>query len=431
MSNIRVRFAPSPTGPLHFGTARTALFNFIFAASTKGKMILRIEDTDLERNQAGSLEDIKDNLTWLGITWDEEYKQSDRKALYKEQADKLLKEGKAYESEGAIFLKVDASRAVTFYDEIRGEVTFPPDSQKDFVIIRSNGEPIYHFTVVVDDADMKITHVIRGEDHLSNTPKHVLLFEALGASVPVFAHLPLILSATGKGKMSKRDGDTAMSDYRAKGYLPEALVNFTALLGWSLGDETIFSISDVIAKFKLADVKKAGAAFDPKKLNFINHHYLGELSPERYLDLAQDFIQDWPEDMEFRKKLVEILKDRVEYLAELPSLATPLLTLPKYPASLLVFKKSDPAKTLLGLKLCIETVKNLDPSEFVVETIRQKVEGGIIEAELSPGDVFWPMRVALSGLEASPSPQDLAELWGKDETLKRLTTALQSLERKK
>lgn len=282
-----VRFAPSPTGPLHIGGARTALFNYIFAKQTGGKFILRIEDTDKERSKTAYEQDIRDGLAWLGIVPDASYRQSERTELYQKHLDALLKSGAAYvsrekkkEGEGEVEVVrfKNPNKRVTFHDMVRGEVSFDTTELKDFVIARSVSEPLYHLAVVIDDFEMGITHIIRGEDHISNTPRQILIQEALGAPRPIYAHIPLIL-ATDRSKLSKRKHGEAVSlaHYRAQGIAPEAVVNFLALLGWhpSASDASeVLSWNDLIAQFQLERVQKGGAVLDANKLNWLNRQYL-------------------------------------------------------------------------------------------------------------------------------------------------------------
>lgn len=282
-----VRFAPSPTGPLHIGGARTALFNYIFAKQTGGKFILRIEDTDKERSKTAYEQDIRDGLAWLGIVPDASYRQSERTELYQKHLDALLKSGAAYvsrekkkEGEGEVEVVrfKNPNKRVTFHDMVRGEVSFDTTELKDFVIARSVSEPLYHLAVVIDDFEMGITHIIRGEDHISNTPRQILIQEALGAPRPIYAHIPLIL-ATDRSKLSKRKHGEAVSlaHYRAQGIAPEAMVNFLALLGWhpSASDASeVLSWNDLIAQFQLERVQKGGAVLDANKLNWLNRQYL-------------------------------------------------------------------------------------------------------------------------------------------------------------
>ncbi|MEY4440711.1 MAG: hypothetical protein RLY49_337, partial [Candidatus Parcubacteria bacterium] len=277
--NIRVRIAPSPTGNLHIGTTRTALFNYLFAKQNGGTFVIRIEDTDKERSKPEFEQNILDGLTWLGLTWDEFYKQSDRTEIYKNYLKKLIDDGFAYESkeevteEGqrdSVIRFKNPNKAVTFTDMIRGEITFDTTELGDFVIAKSIEEPLFHLAVVVDDHEMKISHVIRGEDHISNTPRQILIGQAIGATQPTYAHIPLILSKERK-KLSKRDGATSLVEYKNTGYLKDALINFLAFLGWHPeGDVEILSIEELISQFDITRIQKGGAIFDLEKLNWFN-----------------------------------------------------------------------------------------------------------------------------------------------------------------
>jgi nondiscriminating glutamyl-tRNA synthetase len=349
MTDVRVRIAPSPTGPLHLGTARTALFNFLFARHAGGTFILRLEDTDQARSTVAFERDIIDGLHWLGMTWDEgpavgdepecgtygPYRQMQRLPRYREAVDRLLAEDKAYycycspeeldaerrrqeaarqsprysgrcakltaeqrvafEAEGrdpVVRFRIPPDRTIVFDDMVRGHVEIDTSALGgDLVIVRSDGTPLYHFTVAVDDAAMAISHVIRGEDHLSNTPKHILLFEAMGAGIPQFAHLPLILNPD-RTKMSKRKTQTAVADYRAEGFIPEAFVNYLALLGWSTGtEEEVLSLAELIERFDLAMVNRAGAIFDRERLEWLNGQWIRRLSPDDLIDRLRPFLE--------------------------------------------------------------------------------------------------------------------------------------------
>lgn len=285
---IRVRFAPSPTGNLHIGGARTALFNWVYARAKQGKFILRIEDTDKERSKQEFLDEILNSLRWLGFDWDELYHQSERFDTYRELAEKLLQEGKAYteRTEGrgeAIIYKVSPQK-ITVNDLIRGEIEFDTAVIKDQVLIKSDGTPTYNFACVVDDTAMNITHVVRGDDHISNTPKQLLLYKALDFRIPAFAHLPLILGAEG-GRLSKRTGATAISDFKKMGYLSEALVNYLLLLSWAPGENReLIDINEAIKIFDITDVNKTAAAFDLEKLNWINSQYLKNADTQELTD---------------------------------------------------------------------------------------------------------------------------------------------------
>ncbi|MGC4074502.1 MAG: glutamate--tRNA ligase family protein [Nibricoccus sp.] len=316
MSQVRVRFAPSPTGFFHIGSARTALFNWLYARHTGGTFVLRIEDTDTARNSEEFLNVIYDSLRWLGMEWDEgpfkggdfgPYRQSERAAVYQEYKQKLIDAGRAYEKDGALWFKLIGERHEVFDehrkktvtkvkatptlidDQIRGQVERVED--EDFVIFRSDGNPVFHFVNVVDDIAMKITHVIRGEDHLSNSSKHVELFKAFGAPVPKFAHIPLILKQNGPGKMSKRDQGALIEEYQRRGYLPEALVNFLSLLGWNPGgDREKMPIEEIIRLFDLPGVNQSNARFDDKKLAHMNMAYLLELPADKFVQQARAYF---------------------------------------------------------------------------------------------------------------------------------------------
>ena len=285
---VRVRFAPSPTGNLHIGGGRTALFNWLFAQSQNGKFVLRIEDTDKERSRKEFVDEILFSLKWLGFNWDELYYQSERFDRYREHAHKLLKAGLAYiekspEGKEAIIFKVTAQK-IKVNDLIRGEIEFDAGLIKDQVLIKSDGTPTYNFACVVDDAEMNITHIIRGDDHISNTPKQILFYQALGFALPNFAHLSLIMGMEG-GRLSKRTGATAISDYRKMGYLSEALVNYLLLLSWAPGDNReLIDIKEAIKLFDIKNVNKTAAAFDLKKLDWINNQYLKDADPEKFAE---------------------------------------------------------------------------------------------------------------------------------------------------
>ena len=297
MSQVRVRFAPSPTGFFHIGSARTALFNWLYARHTGGVFILRVEDTDQSRNSEEFLNLIYNSLRWLGLNWDEgpgvggdygPYRQSERAAIYREYLERLKAAGRTYEKEGALFFRISGEPQV-IEDAIRGRVE--RTEEKDFVIVRSDGNPVFHFVNVVDDIAMKVTHVIRGEDHLSNTSKHTELFKAFGAPLPIYAHIPLILKQNGPGKMSKRDQGALIEEYQKRGFLPEALVNFLCLLGWSPKDDREkLPIDEIVRLFDLPGVNQSNARFDEKKLSHMNMVYLHEMAPDKCFTFARDFL---------------------------------------------------------------------------------------------------------------------------------------------
>ena len=288
-NTVVTRFAPSPTGNLHVGSARTALFSFLYARGCGGKFILRIEDTDKERSKKEFEESILASMEWLGFSYDEMYRQSERTEIYKKYLQKLIDSGSAYISKEEVKQEGDRSevirfknpnKTVTFADEIRGEVTFDTTELGDFVIAKDVKNPLYHFVVVVDDLEMGVTHVIRGEDHISNTPRQILIQEAIGAPRPTYAHIPLTLAAD-RSKLSKRHGAVSVEEYKKMGYLPEALVNFLALLGWNPGnDKEIFSIDELIKEFSLKKMQKGGAMFNFDKLDWVNKQHIARLDTE-------------------------------------------------------------------------------------------------------------------------------------------------------
>lgn len=418
-----MRFAPSPTGALHIGSVRTALFNYLFAKKYHGKFILRLEDTDKERSQAVFETDIKTGLKWLGLKWNEEYKQSKRTAIYQKYLRELQAKNLVYIQDGATYFRTPTSGKVVINDLIRGAVEFDASSFDDFVIVKSNGDFVFNFVNVVDDMTMRISHIIRGEDHLSNTPKHILLFQAFGAPVPQYVHIPLILNPD-RSKMSKRSGDVNFVDYIHKGYLPVALINFLAQLGWSdpAGRE-FFTLSELIQVFDLTRIQKAGAVFDLKYLNHLNHHYLAELSLSTYHYLAKRFIP-FKGAGAYHKKVLKLLQDRAEYLAQLPTLMNYFYQAPEYDKNLLVFKNSTPELTIQGLTLAHKVLTKIAITVWKEPHLQQILELALSAEGLSPGDLFWPVRVALSGLPGSPSPTELLATLGKTESLKRIATAL-------
>jgi len=424
---VRVRFAPSPTGALHIGGARTALFNYLFAQKHNGQLILRLEDTDTERSQEIFIKDIKSGLKWLGFSFDEEYKQSERTDVYKKYLKQLQDKDLVYRHDGAIYFKTPTEGKIIVDDIIRGKVEFDATSFDDFVVVKSNGNFTFHFVNVVDDLDMQISHVIRGEDHLSNTPKHILLFRALDAKAPKYVHIPLILNPD-RSKMSKRSGEVNFAEYIKKGYLPIGMINFLAQLGWSDKDgEEFFTLSELIQAFDLNRVQKAGAVFDIKYLNHINHHYLSRLSIDDYYQLAKPFILFKGTD-EYHKQVLNLLQDRAQYLGQLSELMGYFYQDISYTKDLLVFKKSTPQLTIKGLRLAYQVLKDLNENSWQENNLQQILDESIAAESLSPGDVFWPIRVALSGLLGSPSPVELLTVLGKEKSIERIETALKKID---
>ncbi len=451
---VKVRIAPSPTGFLHVGTAQSALYNWLFARKNGGEFHLRIEDTDKARSTKEYEADIIEGFTWLGIKWDGEITRSTgNQTRYQELLQKLIDEGKAFYchhtqeeldterqtqelakqpprhvchhknfetgkiSGGIIRLAVDetSDRVIVFDDIIRGRVEFKQALLGDFSIGRAVNNALYHFAVVVDDADMKITHVLRGEDHLSNTPKHILIYEALEFPVPLFAHLPLIF-ASDRSKLSKRHGATKVTDYK-KDYLPEAIVNFIGAMSFSFSKEMLTK-EEMAQEFELSKVHKSGAVFDLKKLNWLNSQYIKKLSSEEFKNIlrqAQDKSVDIP------NAAVPLITERLEKLSDVENFDY-FWKEPEYNKELLIWKNSsvENVKNSLG-----ESIKILEQTEGN-ENIRSGLDelGKKIE---NRGLAYWPLRVALTGKEKSPDPVDVFSVLGKEESLKRIETAIKKL----
>lgn len=464
-NKIRVRIAPSPTGYLHIGTARTALFNWLFAKKYKGKFILRIEDTDLERSEKRFENDILNGLKWLGLDWDEgPYRQSERLNLYTKYLERLLKEKKAYycactieelererqtqlknkempkysgkcreaniptEKRQIIRFRVPDDEEVKFNDIIRGKIVFNTKTIGDIAIAKNLCTPLYNFAVVIDDYEMRISHVIRGEDHIANTPKQILLQKALGFSQPKYAHLPLILDPD-RSKMSKRHSATAVQEYKELGYLPETLVNFIALLGWHTQDnKEKIPISELIGKFSLDRIQKGGAVFDVQKLNWLNSEYLKEKTAE---ELLKSLISLYGEEKIIFKdksntlKLLELERSRMEKLKDFLDLKNNL-SLKEYDASLLIWKNAGKEK----IKENLRTVKEITQTILEYEFNQKQLEAYLLPFanQQGRGEVLWPLRAALSGKDKSPGPFELMDIIGKDETLKRIEIAIKKLE---
>jgi glutamyl-tRNA synthetase len=413
---MRVRFAPSPTGELHVGGARTALYNWLLARGSGGTMVLRIEDTDRERSTPENVDQILDALRWLELDWDEgPHSQFERGDRHREAIERLLDEGHAYEDEGAVRLRVPNEVETVVEDAIRGPVTFPHSAIDDFVIRRSDGSALYNLAVAVDDLDMGITHVVRGEDHLSNTPRQVMILRALGAEPPAYAHLPLLHGPDGK-KLSKRHGAASVQALRDAGYLPEAVRNYLALLGWGLDEETtLISTNELIESFSLERVNKAPAIFDEQKLRWMNGRYLRELEPA---DLAARL-----EALTGREGLLEaatVAQEKMQTLADFWPLAGFLVERRPFDeqAWAKVMRDGAPER----LQRAREALAELEP--FTPEQVEAALRGVVDELGVKPKEVFQPIRVAISGTTVSPGIfQSLAAL-GREETLSRIDAAL-------
>jgi nondiscriminating glutamyl-tRNA synthetase len=494
---IRVRIAPSPTGPLHIGTARTALFNLLFARRHGGVFVLRLEDTDLARSTLEYEKDILDGLHWLGIRWDEgpemaggeaigpygPYRQSERLPMYQVALQRLLETDQAYpcyctpeeldadrtaqqaagepphyvgrcahlspeEREERVARGLKAAirfrvpdRTVVFRDLVRGEVSFHTSALGgDFVIARSDGSPLYHFVVAVDDAAMEISHVIRGEDHLSNTPKHILLFEALGAPLPHFAHLPLILNAD-RSKMSKRKSQTAIADYIAQGFVREALVNYLALLGWSSGtEEEIFDLEELSRRFDLDRVQPAGAVFDRQRLEWLNGQWIRRLPDDELIARVAPFLdahlavleaggavirQPSEEDL---RALLPIVRERLPTLAAIGELVDYLFIEEiEVDPDLIVPKRWDRATTAEALHAARHVIAEVGAVSFEADELEPPLRRLCEDRGWRPADLFMAIRVAVTGRTATPPLFDTLVALGHTRTLERLDAAIASL----
>ena len=465
---IRVRFAPSPTGFLHIGGARTALFNWLYAKNTKGRFILRIEDTDTTRSTDEYIEAIIEGMKWLGLDWDEgPFRQTDRFDVYRSYVDKLLKEGKAYYCYcSAEELEVRRKKAMiegkplkydgrcrnikepvpgiapsvrfrmpqegrTVVDDLmRGKVVFENEQLDDLIILRSDGTPTYNLTVVVDDVDMRITHIIRGDDHLNNTPKQIQLYQAFGYAVPKFAHLPMILGAD-KTRLSKRHGATSVMAYYEMGYLPEALVNYLVRLGWSYGDQEVFTRDELIKHFSFEHVGKAAAVFNPEKLLWMNSQYMMSSSPEKLAELVIPFLvkdktisEGQVLDTAWLAKAVQTLQERAKTLVELAT------SLRYYIAEDVVY--NDKAKEKFLNEKSRELLKELkDSISSLTGFSKPEIESlfkSIVEKHgIKLGAIAQPVRVAVTGGTESPGIHEVLEVLGKEKVLARLEKAIKMI----
>lgn len=477
--SVRVRFAPSPTGPLHIGGARSALFNYLFAAGKGGTFILRIEDTDLERSSRESEKGIIDALRWLGISWNEgieaggengPYRQTERLDTYRAYTGNLLENGQAYlcycseeeleqqreeliqrgetprylgncrsltekqrkkfEEEGrkpVVRFKVPEDSQIVINDLVRGRVVFDSSGIGDYIIVKSDGIPTYNYAVVIDDILMGITHVIRGEEHLSNTPRQVLIYQALGKPVPAFAHISLILNTEGR-KMSKRDGDTAVMDYYQKGYLPEAVVNFIALLGWSpSGEQEYFTMEELIKEFSLERVSKSPAVFDLNKLNHINSHYLKQSSDERLADLILPFLREEglfasenlsSSDRQWITGFTAAIKEKISNLSQAKEFIPYFAGTEKFPldSEAKEIMRKDTVPTVLDLF----RRKALSSSQLDSPTVKTILKEIGQELNLKGKDIFMPVRIALTGRMHGPDLDRIVSLLGIENVVARL-----------
>ncbi len=483
-NKVRVRLAPSPTGFLHIGTARTGLFNYLFAKKNRGSFVLRIEDTDRERSEEKYEKDIIEGLEWLGIHWDEgpgaggefaPYRQSERKESYRKYLQKLLDENLAYycfcteeeleakrqeqmsrgevpkyngkcaglaaseaknkiaKGEKAVIRFRSPAKKVSFEDLIRGEVEFDSSLLGDFVIAKDLDNPLYNFAVVVDDHEMEITHVIRGEDHISNTPKQILMQEALGFPHLKYAHLPLILGPD-KSKLSKRHGAVSLNEYKREGYLPEAMVNFMAFMGWNPDTEKeIFSLKDLIKAFSVEKVQKGGAVFNIQRLDYLNGFYIRQKTLDELAELcfpylmAAGLVSSEKDDMKKVREIIPLYQERLKKLSELPELASFFFEDKiEYEKELLKWKDMDYREIESSLDLSEEILSNINSGNFN----KDNLEKILMEKAGEMGDrgkLLWPLRVAMTGKRASAGPFEVAAVLGKEKAIQRIREAKNKL----
>ena len=458
-TKIRTRFAPSPTGYLHIGGARTALFNWLFSRHNGGEFVLRIEDTDQERSTGESTKAILDAMTWMGLNWDEgPHFQAQRVDLHRDMVQKLINEGKAYvcictpeeletkrktaltagkkpkydgtcrdknlkKSPGSVVRFRGAQTGITIVEDlIKGNISFNNDELDDLIIERGDGYPTYNFAVVIDDALMNITHVIRGDDHVNNTPRQILMYQALGFDVPKFAHVPMILGSD-KARLSKRHGATSVMAYKEMGYLSEALVNYLVRLGWSHGDQEIFSPKELIEYFALPAVGKSPAIFNPEKLLWLNAHYIKEATSER---LAEEMKTLWPagtniDDADFTKKVIVDLQPRVKTLVELAGAANFYFT------DKIQYEEQAAQKFLVS-----EVAAHLKTMAAAIPSVRNFTKGGLEEflkafteeKNIKFKVIAQPLRVALTGKTVSPGIDEIMVTLGKDRVVQRINAAV-------
>jgi len=465
MNPVKVRFAPSPTGYLHIGGVRTALFNWLVARREKGTFLLRIEDTDQSRSTDEAIQAILEGMRWVGLDWDEgPFRQTDRMALYRERALQLLERGQAYwcicsaeeldarrqeaqakgaqqkydgrcrekgirnpTGEAALRFLAPQEGQTVIDDLIKGRVVFDNTVLDDLIILRSNGYPTYNFSVVVDDALMGITHVIRGDDHLTNTPRQIPMFKALGFDVPKFGHLPMIMGPD-KTRLSKRHGATSILEYRDQGYLPEAMINYLVRLGWSSGDQEIFSLAELVEQFSLEHVQKSAAVFNPEKLLWVNAHHIRHGAPSRIAALLVPFLEQsgygWAVKAApagWIERLVVMLRERARTLVEMAKAAEPYLAQEPAMEKEAVQKFMTPTIAPI-LDTLVQRFN--DAQDFSKENLESLFKSVLDEAGLKMGQLAQPVRVALTGRAISPGIFEVVDLLGRDATIARLRSGV-------
>ncbi|MEX2514911.1 MAG: glutamate--tRNA ligase [Candidatus Paceibacterota bacterium] len=442
-NEVVTRFPPSPTGNLHIGAARTALFNWLFAKHHDGRVVLRFEDTDVARSDKKYAENIKEGLEWLGIDYDGPYWQSERTDIYKGYIEKLLESGAVYvsdesKSEGdrdEVIRFKNPNKIITFEDMIRGEISVDTTDLGDFVIAKSVDEPLYHLAVVVDDHEMGITNVIRGDEHIANTPRQLLLLEAMEVTPPTYAHIPLILGDDGK-KLSKRHGATGLDVYRDMGVLPEGMINYLSLLGWHPSDDQeIFTPKELIAAFTIDRVQKSPATFSKEKLRWVNRQHILEMTEEEFYDevkgqIPADITKLPQYHLDRVRASLPIFRERIELLSDIVEMAEAgemefLFEAPDYGAGDIAWKDDTPEETASYLQKVADLLDAVPADDFATELVKDAVWD--YASEIGRGNVLWPTRFALSGQKQSPGPFMIATAIGKEETVSRLQTAISKL----
>lgn len=428
-NKVVTRFAPSPTGFMHVGGVRTALYAWLWARKNKGTFILRIEDTDKSREVAGSIEHIKKSLTWLGLKWDDFYIQSERLEIYKKYGNNLLEKGFAYLDEGALRFKITEKKSTEWSDLVWGDLSAGEEALEDFVLIKSDGYPTYNFAHIVDDIEMGVTHVMRGQEFISSTPKYLALYEALEKQPPNFATLPSILGQSGTQKLSKRDGAKDILDYQKEGYLPEAMINYLAFLGFNPGGEQeVYTREELINVFDLNKIQRSGARWDDEKLNWMNKEHIKLLPVE---EIEKNILEQLPEDIKnnaISSKLVPVILERISKWSDVKEMVARgelsfFFKAPEIEKVKLIYKNSSAEKISDNLKLAIKTLEDLSETDFTVENIKNYLMK-VADTLESRGELLHPVRYALSGLDKSPDPFLIAFLIGKNETILRLQKAV-------
>jgi len=446
---IITRYPPSPTGLFNVGQARVVLYNYLFAMQNKGTFVFRFEDTDRARSKKEYEANFFESLAWLGITeFEPPHRQSERTHIYRSYLEKMIASDLAYISEetpkeegqrSSVVRFRNPNKEIVFEDLVRGKVTVDTTDLGDFVIAKSLDEPLYHLTVIIDDYEAGVTHVIRGEDHISNTPRQILLQEAVGAPRPFYAHMPMVLGAD-KTKLSKRHGAKPLLDYRDAGYLPTAMVNYLALLGWHPGqgdEQEIFTFNELLEKFNLQEMQKSGAVFSEEKLQWINKQHLDKLSDGVFFQAIQDWIPEETKDLpqystDRLARLVPELRERLSVYGDLTAMAAEgelefYFDEPGYFVESLVWKKSTPEETTKHLKWLKETLQATEDSIWSSKDDLKEVIWPYAEKN-GKGDVLWPLRYCLSGQDRSPDPISLLNILGKTESIKRIDKALEMLQ---